>query len=230
MMKVAIMQPYLFPYIGYFQLIHAVDAFVIYDDVNFIKGGWINRNFILSQGEKTRITLQLLGASSNQLINQIQIGNNRHKLFKTIQQSYARAPHYHDVIPLIELILDSKETNLASFLGFSLRQICDYFGIVRQWHVSSELEKDVSLSGQQKVLAVCDELDAKHYINMPGGKDLYDYASFEEQDIRLSFLVPSITPYEQLKNEFTPCLSIIDVMMFKSQQQCQHMVKEYGLV
>jgi len=77
-MKLAIMQPYLFPYIGYFQLIHAVDSFVVYDDVNFIKGGWINRNFILSQGEKSRITLQLQGASPNLLINQV--NNDFHEL------------------------------------------------------------------------------------------------------------------------------------------------------
>ncbi|MTI64677.1 MAG: WbqC family protein [Methylophaga sp.] len=224
------MQPYFFPYIGYFQLIHAVDSFVIYDDVNFIKGGWINRNFILSNGEKTRITLQLLGASPNLLIKQIQIGNNCQKLLKTIRQSYAKAPYFQDVIELIEKILSSKETNLASFLDYGLRQICNYLGLDREWYISSNLRKDVQLKGQQKVLAVCNELGTTQYINMPGGKELYDHASFTEQDIQLSFIEPRITSYEQNINEFIPSLSIIDVMMFNSQLQCQQMVKEYEIV
>ncbi|WP_292361475.1 MULTISPECIES: WbqC family protein [unclassified Methylophaga] len=229
-MKLAIMQPYFFPYIGYFQLISAADTFVVYDDVNFIKGGWINRNFILSQGDKLRVTLQLLGASPNHLINQIQVGNYNHKLFKTIQQSYSRASYYHDVMPLIENILYSDETNLAAFLNLSLRQICGYLGLDREWYLSSDLNKDISLRGQQKVLAICKELGAKKYINMPGGKALYDYGSFAEQDIQLSFLEPVIKPYQQNINEFVPNLSIIDVLMFNNQQQCQQMVKEYGLV
>lgn len=229
-MKVGIMQPYFFPYIGYFQLIHAVDSFVMYDDVNFIKGGWINRNFILSNGQKTRITLQLLGASPNLLIKQVQIGNNCQKLLKTIRQSYAKAPYFQDVIELIEKILSSKETNLAGFLDFGLRQICDYLGLDREWNISSNLRKDIHLKGQQKVLAVCNELGATQYINMPGGKELYDHASFAEQDIQLSFLEPHINSYEQNINEFIPYLSIIDVMMFNSQQQCQQMIKEYEIV
>jgi len=104
-MRLAIMQPYLFPYVGYFQLIHAADAFVVYDDVNFIKGGWINRNFILAQRQKSRITLQLLGASPNVLINQVMVGNNKQKLLKSIQQSYSKAPHYASVYSLIEEII-----------------------------------------------------------------------------------------------------------------------------
>lgn len=229
-MKLAIMQPYFFPYIGYFQLIHAVDTFVIYDDVNFIKGGWINRNFILSQGEKMRITLQLLGASPNQLINQVKVGDNRNKLLKTIQQSYARAPHYPEVVGLLEEVLSSEETNLAKFLDHSLRRICDYLGLQPRWFLSSNLHKDVSLRGQDKVLAICKELGANHYINMPGGMDLYDHVSFKANDIRLSFVEPRIIEYTQSEHDFVPYLSIIDLMMFNSQQQCRSMLKEYDLV
>jgi len=133
-------------------------------------------------------------------------------------------------MPLIENILYSDETNLAAFLNLSLRQICGYLGLDREWYLSSDLNKDISLRGQQKVLAICKELGAKKYINMPGGKALYDYGSFAEQDIQLSFLEPVIKPYQQNINEFVPNLSIIDVLMFNNQQQCQQMVKEYGLV
>lgn len=228
-MKVAIMQPYFFPYIGYFQLIHAADTFIVYDDVNYIKGGWINRNFILSQGEKRRITLELLGASPNRLINQIHIGNNRKKLLRTIRQSYSRAPYYKDVIHIVERILNLQDSNLSVFLDFSLRQICDYLGLHREWYISSRLKKDNTLRGQEKVIAVCKEVDAQQYVNMVGGKELYDHASFKEDGIQLSFLEPGIESYNQIGGDFTPNLSIIDVMMFNSQQKCREMVMGYHL-
>lgn len=229
-MKLGVMQPYFFPYIGYFQLIHAVDAFVVYDDVNYIKGGWINRNYILSQGQRMRLTLQLIGASPNVLINQIQIGNNQPKLMKSISQSYSQAPMYSEVIALIEQIMSDEERNLAKFLNKSLRTLCTYLGLERDWYLSSELEKDVSLRGQQKILAICKELGAMQYINVPGGRDLYDHTSFEESGIQLSFIEPAITPYQQNCNEFVPHLSIIDVMMFNSQQQCRQRLQEYEIV
>ncbi|WP_341327600.1 WbqC family protein [Methylotuvimicrobium sp. KM2] len=229
-MKLAIMQPYFFPYLGYFQLIHAVDAFVVYDDVNFIKGGWINRNYILTQGEKTRITLQLLGASPNLPINQIPVGENRGKLLKTLQQSYARAPFYPEVFPLLEEILGFEEPNLAVFLDFGLRRICDYLNLRPRWHLSSDLQKDNSLRGQDKVLAICKELGAERYVNVPGGRDLYDRASFEAAGIRLSFIEPGAIKYRQSGDEFMPYLSAIDVLMHNNQEQCQSLLEEYRLV
>jgi len=229
-MRLAIMQPYFFPYIGYFQLIHAVDAFVVYDDVNFIKGGWINRNFILSNGEKSRITLQLQGASPNVLINRVMVGNNKIKLLKSIQQSYAKAPQFAQVFPIVEAILSNDEVNLAKFLDFGLRKICAYLSLKPTWYLSSELKKDVSLKGPEKVLAICEELNAKHYINVPGGKSLYDRQSFEKLGLKLSFIEPKTIEYKQFGKEFVPNLSIIDVMMFNDKEQCSQLIQEYSLV
>jgi hypothetical protein len=229
-MKLAIMQPYFFPYLGYFQLIHAVDTFVVYDDVNFINRGWINRNYILSQGKKTRITLQLCGASQNKLINQLSVGNNRNKLLKTINQSYAKAPHFSDAYPLFERILTFNETNLAVSLNFGLRLICDYLEVRPRWLLSSELQKDNSLRGQDKILAICKELNAKHYINLPGGKGIYDQASFDKMGIKLSFIEPNPIIYSQGNNEFISYLSIVDVLMFNNRHQCQNLIKEYKFV
>jgi len=229
-MKVAIMQPYFFPYIGYFQLIHAVDVFVVYDDVNFINRSWINRNYVLSQAQKSRLTLQLQGASQNLLINQIQVGQNKEKLLKTIQHGYAKAHHFESSFPVISNSLMQAETNLATYLTNSLRNLCSYLSIEAKWYLSSEIEKNNILKGQEKILDVCKQLGATEYINMPGGRELYDDASFAEQDIQLSFLEPGIAPYEQNSNQFIPYLSIIDVLMFNSQQLCQQMVKEYKIV
>jgi len=228
-MKLAIMQPYLFPYIGYFHLIHAADTFVVYDDVNFIKGGWINRNFILSQGQKSRITLQLQGASPNLLINQVMVGSNRNKLLKSIQQSYSKAPQFGCAYPMLEDILMYDEKNLAQFLNHGLLRLCQYLGLSPNWLVSSELKKNNALSGEKKVLSICKDLGADHYINVPGGKELYDSQSFSEQGIRLSFINSKPILYSQFCGEFEPNLSIIDVMMFNSQEQCSRLLEEYVL-
>jgi hypothetical protein len=229
-MKLAIMQPYLFPYLGYFQLIRAVDAFVVYDDVNYIKGGWINRNFILAGGDRQLITLPLQGSSPNQLINQVAVGNRQNKLIETIRHRYGKAPQFSAVYALVENILKQHEKNLARFLDYQLRQICDYLGLHPTWYVSSSLKKDNELRGQDKVLAICEELGATHYINVPGGKSLYDREAFASRGTQLSFVQPKAVAYRQFCNEFTPNLSIIDVMMFNDKAQCAKLLEEYELV
>lgn len=228
-MNLAIMQPYLFPYLGYFQLIRAVDAFVVYDDVNYIKRGWVNRNYILSQGKQQRITLPLQGASQNKRINQVEVCG-QHKILSSLRQSYGKAPHFDAVYPIIEDILSQPEKNLARFLEYQLWRICDYLGLYPQWHISSELKKDNALHGQDKVLAICEDLGASHYINAPGGKELYNIEDFVRRGLRLSFIQPCSFEYRQFGKSFVPNLSIIDVMMFCDQAQCAKLLEEYDLV
>jgi len=228
-MKIAIMQPYLFPYLGYFQLIRAVDAFVVYDDVNYIQRGWINRNYILANEDSQLITLPLLRASQNKLINQIEVGG-KHKILQSLRHSYGKAPFFDTVYPVIEDCLNQSEENLASFLDYQLRRICDYLGLNPQWHISSTLEKDNELRGQEKILSICKELGGTHYINMPSGKVLYDQESFAESKLKLSFIQPRAVSYCQFGKEFVPYLSIIDVMMFNDRESCAGLLEEYDLV
>ncbi|MFZ6672508.1 WbqC family protein [Undibacterium sp. Xuan67W] len=228
-MKIAIMQPYLFPYIGYFQLIDAVDVFVIYDDVNYIKGGWINRNFILNQSKSLRITLPLDEQSPNKLINQISIKDHSNKLLETIRHSYAKAPCFHEASPLIQRILMNSENNLAQFLTHQLKEVIDYLGIKIDWRISSSINKDNTLHGQEKVIAICEELGATHYINAIGGKELYDHESFEKRGIELSFIQSEPITYTQF-TDFVPNLSIIDVLMFNTPSQISKLIKNYHLI
>lgn len=228
-MKLAIMQPYLFPYLGYFQLIRAVDSFVVYDDVNYIKGGWINRNYILAKGVKQLITLPLQGASPNKLINQVEVGG-RHKILESIRHSYAKAPHFDTVYPILEDILSNKEKNLAKFLDHQLRRICEYLGLSPQWHISSRLLKDNELRGQDKVLSICKLLNASHYVNVPGGRALYDRTSFNVRGLQLSFIKQRALNYKQYGYEFASGLSIIDVMMFNDRGECVRLLQEFDLV
>lgn len=223
------MQPYLFPYLSYFQLIRAVDEFVVYDDVNFIKGGWINRNFIITNADKQLITLPLRGASPNKWINQVEVGG-QHKILQSLRHSYSKAPYFDAVYPMLEDILTQQERNLARFLDYQLRRICGYLGLSPQWEISSSVNKNHALRGPEKILAICEELGAKHYINMPGGKDLYNAEAFAAQDLKLSFIQSRAVSYRQFGKGFIPNLSIIDVMMFNDQEQCTELLKEYDLV
>lgn len=229
-MTLAIMQPYFFPYIGYWQLLSAADTFVIYDDVNFIKQGYINRNSILANNKKQNITLEVMGASSNKLINEVQVGKNVKKLLKGIDQAYKKAPEYENIFPLIQNILENPEKNLSKFLANSIQKISAYLNIDTQIIYSSDLEKNNSLKAQDKVLDICQQLNVSHYINTIGGQDLYSKEAFKAKNIELDFIRTNLIEYKQFKHEFVPYLSIIDIMMFNSKNDIQNMLNHYKFV
>ena len=229
-MKIAIMQPYFFPYIGYFQLINAVDSFILYDDVNYIKQGWINRNRILINEKDFFLTLHLSSAGSFVPINQIEIRNNQNKLLKTIEQSYKKAPFYKMVFPLIESILMYNEKNLAKYLENSILRINAFLNINTQLLNSSDLDKISALKGQDKIISMCERLNAKIYINAIGGQHLYSKESFNQRNIQLLFLKTNPITYKQFSFDFIPSLSIIDVLMFNSVQEVQNMLTNFELI
>lgn len=224
------MQPYLFPYIGYFQLLNAVDEYVIYDDVQYIKGGWINRNNLLIGGQKVLFTFQLNDASPNKLINEIEIKSDFTKFLKTVQMAYSKAPYKTPVCELLERICAYDDKNLARFIGNSIMEIAQYLSIDTKIIYSSELEKDNHLAAQDKIIAICQKLDADVYINAIGGRELYNKKTFTNNDIDLKFLQPNLQPYKQLKNDFIPGLSIIDVLMFNSSEEIKEMMNCYELI
>jgi len=228
-MKLAIMQPYFFPYIGYFQLISAVDQFVVYDDVNFIKQGWIARNKILLNGNEHMVSLKLTGASSFKLINEIGVGDNTDKLLKTIYQAYCKAPHFDQCFPVVEKICKNEEKNLARFLFALIESVCDYLGIKTKLFLSSSIPKDNELKGQDKVLSICESLKAATYVNSSGGRQLYSREAFDGRGLNLLFLDPLPLTYKQFKNEFVPGLSIIDVMMFNHVDKTVDILNLYEL-
>ncbi len=231
-MTLAIMQPYLFPYIGYFQLLNAVDKFVIYDDVAFINRGWINRNCILNNGKSQLFTVPLKDASQNKLIHEISIDSDqkwREKLLKTIQQNYKKAPHFAEVFPLVERILQQPESNVSTAIYQSLRMICEYLYIDTPIIETSRIYNNAHLKAQERILDICLQEKADHYINPTGGRELYDRELFAENGIKLNFIRANEVPYPQFTNEFVPWLSIIDIMMFNSLEQIHELLKTYTL-
>lgn len=232
-MKVGIMQPYFFPYIGYWQLIESVDKYVIYDDVNYIKGGWINRNRILVEGAVRYFNIQLIGASSYKKINEVFINSDNNIIRKTLRKleaAYQKAPYYEEVYPIIKEIIYYKEKNLAYYLGNSIKRICEYLNISTIILYSSSLKKNCALRGEKKILEICRLLGATEYYNAVGGEKLYLYNNFERMDIHLKFIKTNEIVYKQYENEFRSNLSIIDVLMFNSKEEVKAMLRDYTLV
>lgn len=229
-MNFAVMQPYLFPYLGYYQLANAVDKFVFYDDVTFIKGGYINRNNILSNGKAQRFTIPVPGISSNTLINELRFDKNVKKILKTIEQGYKKSPYYKDVFPIIESVLNDENRSVQHVCAKSILLVFEYLGIQTDFYFSSELDYNRSLSAADKLIAMADVLKSKSYINSPGGKSLYDKEYFLEKNVKLSFIEIEQYEYTQNTNEFVPHLSMIDVLMWNSKEEVIELLTKYRLV
>lgn len=232
-MKLGIMQPYFVPYIGYWQLMNLVDQYVIYDDVNYIKRGWINRNRILVNGTPKYFNVPILGASQNLLINEIRVNHDNaeiNKKLRCIEEAYRRAPFYERVYPMIKDILLYEEDNIAKFIEHSFHVICEYLDIQTKLILSSDLEKDNTLRGQDKILAICRLLNATEYYNAIGGQDLYSFETFKAHGIQLNFVKTQDIEYKQFGNHFEANLSIIDVMMFNPKEKICEYLDAYTLI
>ncbi len=235
-MKIAIMQPYLFPYIGYFQLMNAVDKFVIYDDVQYIKNGWINRNNILLEGDKHLFTLSIKEDSLCLPINKRNfspvIDHEIQNLFKTMTYAYKKAPYFQTVFPFIEKLLlgISSTRTISSNLTEILCSLVEFLHIKTTMLVSSSIKKDRSLRGEQKVIYIVNKLGGDCYINAIGGLNLYSKEAFRDKKISLNFIKSRDIQYKQLNNVFIPNLSIIDVLMFNSKEKITSYLEEYELL
>ena len=232
-MRIGIMQPYIFPYIGYFQLINAVDKFILYDDVNFINKGWINRNRMLNNGKDSLFSIPLKEASQNKLINEIEVNWDsawKSKFLKTLEQCYKKAPFYQETLLIIQQTLNVDNEPISKIVEHNLRLICKYLDIKTEIVSSSAIYQNSHLKAQERILAICLQEKATQYINPIGGLELYDKDFFEAQNIQLNFIKSKLIQYPQFKNEFVPWLSMIDVLMFNSKEEIISFINNYELV
>lgn len=216
MSAVAIMQPYLFPYIGYWQLLQAADRFVVYDDVNYIVRGWVNRNRILINQAPGLITLPLLQASQNRKINEIDIAPAaqwQRRMLRCVEMAYRKAPCFDQVFPVVERILAHPDNNLAGFLTHQIQVLAGFMGQTVQIVSSSQGYGNAGLAAQERIVDICRQEGASRYINAQGGRALYEPARFAEAGIDLRFIGMRALPYRQRGEGFTPYLSIVDALM-----------------
>ncbi len=227
-MRLAVMQPYFFPYIGYFQLVNAVDEFVIYDNIEFTKKGWINRNRILVNGKDAYITLPLKKDSDYLDVRGRYLADTwtteRGKMLNRIRESYRKAPQFNKVYPVIENAILFEDHNLFNFILHSLSQINAYLGISTSVIISSAIEMNHELKAGEKVMELCKARGADSYLNPIGGMELYSRETFKSAGIGLQFLKSDYRSYKQFDNEFIPWLSIIDVMMFNDGEEMKKML------
>ena len=189
-MRLAIMQPYFFPYIGYFQLIAAVDMFIVYDNIKYTKKGWINRNRMLQNGKDVMFSLPLKSDSDYLDVCERELAAdfNRDKLLNQFNGAYRRAPYFAQTFPLVEQIVRYEDTNLFRFLHHSIVRTCEHLGIATEIRISSGIAIDHDLKNQDKVLALCEAVGASTYVNAIGGMELYSKEAFREKGIELKFI------------------------------------------
>jgi len=232
-MKLAIMQPYLFPYVGYFQLLAGVDKFVFYDDVNFIKRGWINRNRLLLSGGVHYITIPLSGASAFLKINQIDVQQSdkwRRKILTSVRHSYSKAPNFNVVYDLFSKVLLSDESRISELAKQSIIAVSKYLGLETQFVMSSSIYGNSDLNGVDRILDICQKEKASQYYNLPGGREFYDGKIFEKNGVLLHFTNPRLNTYKQFSEEFYPGLSIVDVLMFNSPEEVSNYLLKFELI
>ncbi|WP_299114709.1 WbqC family protein [uncultured Winogradskyella sp.] len=233
-MSIAIMQPYFFPYIGYFQLINAVDEFVFYDDVNFMKKSYINRNSILLNQKAFQFTVPLKEASQNKLIKDIEVFTGQkwfNDFFKTLEHAYKSAPFYQEVLQIVKTIFNSDYKNIADLSLISVTEVCEYLKIDSKFSVSSQdYSNTKKLAKAERLIAIAKQSGKQTYVNAIGGRSLYNKNEFKAQNIDLVFLETQDIKYEQFGNEFVPFLSILDVLMFNSKASTKDLLNKCSLV
>ncbi|WP_246043148.1 WbqC family protein [Fodinibius saliphilus] len=228
------MQPYFFPYVGYFQLVKAVDTFIFYDDVNFIKRGWINRNNILLQGNKYLFSIPCVKPSQNDLIKDTEVNYghpNLRKIKKTFYHAYNNKERFEEIQAIFEKVLSSKNRTIADMAMESVQQVAEYLNLDTDFKVSSqEYPENRELDKAERLIDISQKEGADTYINAIGGKELYDKGHFAEKGIQLYFLEPVLTPYKQSSDEFISGLSILDLLMHLSKEDVNKKLDDFTLL
>mgnify|MGYP005869605355 CR=1 FL=1 len=231
--SIAVMQPYFIPYIGYFQLMNKVDEFVIYDNIQFSKSGWIHRNRILENGKDVYISLPIKKDSDFLDVRERFLADNYEKLkikfLSKFKNNYQKAPYFKETMPLVEELLNDEERNLFTFIYNTLIRIRKHLKIKTQITISSEIDIDHSLTSSDKIKAIVKKRNASSYINPIGGIELYKKDDFKKDDIDLKFIKTNDFIYSQFDNEFNPFLSIVDILMFNGKEESMNLLENYEL-
>lgn len=235
-MRVGIMQPYFMPYIGYFSLIKHVDFYIVFDTVQFIRHGWIERNRILKQKDGWQyIAVSLKKHERETAIKDVKVNNNVNwkEKIKAQLTHYKKAPYYNEVIKLLEQLF-AKEYDYIATLDFeALKLVCEYLSIKTPMAVFSEMDLEIDdvKSADEWALNICNKIpNANEYWNAIGGSEFFDRSKYTEAGIELKFQKVIIEAYRQKGNIFEPGLSIIDVMMFNSKDEINQMLDNFELI
>ena len=236
-MKLAIMQPYFLPYLGYFSLIKHTDEFILFDTVQFIRHGWIERNRILKPSNGWQyIMVPLKKHSRETIIKDIEINNDqqwKEKILAQLQHYKKQARYFSNVIDILNEIFSKEYATIVDLNLASLKTVCNYLGINTPIQVFSLMNIDIEPANapDEWALNICKALgNVDEYWNPPGGQSFFDRKKYENAGINLKFHSAILTDYDQKRNVFEPGLSILDVMMFNSIEEINKMLDNYELL
>ena len=231
------MQPYVFPYVGYFQLINYVDKWVVFDDTQYISKGWVNRNRILHPEVKKEwqyFTVPVKKHSRESKIKDVEVNDViewREEFLGKLTSYKKKAPYYAETREFVSECISFKCSSLSDWLVYTLKNTCDYLNISFDYSVFSQMEIDtenVQHAGQW-ALEIADSIGANEYINPPSGFDIFKEKEFNDRGIELSFLNPVLTPYVQRRGHFVPGLSIVDIMMWNDKDKIHEMLEDFEI-
>lgn len=236
-MKVGIMQPYFFPYLGYISLIKHTDRFILFDTVQFIRHGWIERNRILKQNNGwLYIQVPLIKSGRDTIIKDVKINNLetwKNKIFSQLQTYKKIAPNYNLVTRLINDVLEDEYNDIVHLNKKALEIVCDYLGVNTKIEVFSEMKLEIEpvFKPDEWALNICKVIgNVDEYWNPPGGITFFDKSKYEKAGIELRFQKMELLPYNQNRVEFEAGLSIIDVLMFNSIEKIHEMLDKFKLL
>jgi hypothetical protein len=229
MKKVVIMQPYFFPYLGYFHLLDSCDTFVFLDNVNYINRGWVNRNQFILSGAPNMYTVPLNGASQNKLINELSIADGRWTkgFLKSLEMSYRKTKCFDDLIEPLKEVIGDGTGKIADLNQRTTMWCANQLGLTKEFKVSSIDFASIEGAGQERIIRICQEESADAYNNAIGGVDLYNKMDFSKFGIELSFVRSSLSAYPQSVTGFQPGMSILDILMNNDINERQTLVKQY---
>lgn len=237
--KIGIMQPYFFPYLGYFSLIKHTDEFILFDSVQFIRHGWIERNRILKPNEGWQyIAVPLQKHNLSTIIQDIKINNNedwRTKIFAQLEHYKKKSPFYNETIDVVKKALSLPPTSITELNFQILQTVCEYLDIPFNCQIFSKMDLQIepALDADEWALNICKALGyIDEYWNPPGGMEFFDRSKYEQAGIKLVFQKPILEFYSQRRGpeNFENGLSIIDIMMFNSPEKINEMLDQYELL
>ena len=232
-MKLALMQPYFFPYIGYFSLIKHCDRFVLFDTVQYIRDGWIQRNRVLKPAEGWQyIAVPVDRDSMLSRIREVRIRNDpdwKGRIFRQLEHYKKKAPFYREITALLDGALDTSETSIVRLNQRCLKACCDYLGIRRDMEVFSEkgITVDTPENRGEWGLTISRTLGVDEFINPHGGVEMFDLDKYRAAGISVTFTRNNLRPYDQRRQSFEPGLSIVDVLMFNDPAAANALIDDY---
>lgn len=231
-MILAAMQPYVFPYLGYFQLIREADAFYWLDGVAFIRRGWSNRNVLVGRNGPVRFVYPVLSGARDQSYAEVRLSlpdYHIRKFLEMVSHHYQKAPFFDEVFPVIQTAVSIETDSFCELAMHSTRTLCRYMGIETPLTPTASWPESRDFRGEARILALCRRGAAHCFLNAEGGRDLYDPCVFASEGIELRFLCHSPAAYPQPGDRFVPRASTIDALMNNSIPKLQWLLDQFDI-